>query len=206
MAALRAQRSVAYERLALEMFAANGYRNVTVEQIAAAAGVSTRTFFRYFRTKEDILLTTPRLQAQGLIGAVNGLEPSEDPVAAVWELLVDLSAAQPEGVEMIGLWMRATADAPEVLARAAGERAAVVEALTDYCARSLGLDPSTDIRPAIMAAAVHGAERQVLAYWEQHGESQPLSKVFEDAMEALRAIGEPRRRRGLREVAGRLSR
>ncbi|WP_163805776.1 TetR family transcriptional regulator [Mycolicibacterium anyangense] len=41
--------------VALAMFAANGFDNTTVEAIAAAAGVSIRTFHRYFRTKADAI-------------------------------------------------------------------------------------------------------------------------------------------------------
>ena len=54
----RARRAVASEisQLALDLFSAQGYDNTTVEDVCAAANISRTTFFRYFRSKEDVLM------------------------------------------------------------------------------------------------------------------------------------------------------
>src|SRR5687767_10422652 len=70
-------------RTAMELFAARGYDNTTVEEVAAAAGVSRRTLFNYFRNKEDLALSS--LSEQGeLIAARFAERPAEEDV---WESL-----------------------------------------------------------------------------------------------------------------------
>ena len=51
---IKLRRSV--QREALRLFAEQGYEDTTVEQIADAADISTTTFYRYFPTKEDVVL------------------------------------------------------------------------------------------------------------------------------------------------------
>jgi AcrR family transcriptional regulator len=49
-----------FERIAMDLFVERGYAAVSVEDIADAAGVSARTFYRYFTAKEDVLALYPR--------------------------------------------------------------------------------------------------------------------------------------------------
>lgn len=55
----KAKTRAAIQRHALRLFRKQGYEATTVEQIAAAADVSPSTFFRYFPTKEDVVLYDP---------------------------------------------------------------------------------------------------------------------------------------------------
>ena len=49
-----------FERIAMDLFVKRGYADVSVDDIADAAGVSARTFYRYFTAKEDVLALYPR--------------------------------------------------------------------------------------------------------------------------------------------------
>jgi AcrR family transcriptional regulator len=66
---------------ALRLFVEHGYEATTVEQIAAAAGVSHMTFFRYFPTKEDAVLSDSYDPL--LVAAIQSRPRTEDPVTRV---------------------------------------------------------------------------------------------------------------------------
>jgi AcrR family transcriptional regulator len=66
---------------ALRLFSVNGYDNTTVEDIAAAAGVSHMTFFRYFPRKENVVQT--REYDPMIEELIVGRPPQESPLAAI---------------------------------------------------------------------------------------------------------------------------
>ncbi|MGP0029473.1 MAG: TetR family transcriptional regulator [Acidimicrobiales bacterium] len=155
-----------YEQVAWKLFAKRGFREVTVDDIAEAAGVSARTLFRYFPSKEDFLLGFSRRGARDLVDLIGGLEPSPRPLQSVWELIRRNSLESPPDVRLLTLWRRAAADAPEIHARVRGERLQVLtEAVTEYCARSIGLPDSDDPRPRLLAGVVVGVEMAVVELW-----------------------------------------
>ncbi|MEU1481211.1 TetR family transcriptional regulator [Streptomyces sp. NPDC005760] len=64
-------------RTAIELFGAKGFDNTTLDEVAAAAGVSRRTLFNYFRNKEDLALSG--LDEQGeLIAARLAERPADE--------------------------------------------------------------------------------------------------------------------------------
>ncbi|MFD7025719.1 TetR family transcriptional regulator [Promicromonospora sukumoe] len=69
--------------IALELFAERGFEQVTVEQIAAEAGMSARTFHRYFPAKEDVVIGDPARGGEFVRGVLAG-RPQDEPV---WDSL-----------------------------------------------------------------------------------------------------------------------
>ncbi|UGT39459.1 TetR family transcriptional regulator [Nocardia yamanashiensis] len=73
---------------ALRLFAEKGYEATTVDEIAEAAGISRRTFFRQFRSKEDVVFAdheSQLTQARAFLDAAHG-----DPWDAVCEAVVEV--------------------------------------------------------------------------------------------------------------------
>ncbi len=182
-----------YERVALELFATNGFRSVSVDDIAAAAGVSGRTLFRYFPTKEEYLLGFPRRGMAATVDGLAELEPSDDPLQAAWRHVRDGLLMLPVGVESLALWRRAAADAPEVVARVRGERAQqLLDAAADYCGRSWGVDPVTDLGCRLVGGVIAGVELAVVEAWGRTDRS--VDEILEEADQSIAEL-DPRRRR-----------
>jgi AcrR family transcriptional regulator len=176
-----------YERVGLECLAARGFRSVTMDDIAGAAGVSARTLFRYFPSKEDILLAVPRRGVAMSVSTIESLEPSDQPLLAAWRALCDSFWGVSVDVEMLTLWRRAAVEAPEVHARVRGERMeAHLDALSDYMARSLGGGVKNEVRNRLYAGLLTGAEAGLIELWGRSRLSR--KQLFAAAEEAFRRI------------------
>jgi AcrR family transcriptional regulator len=159
----RNDRLTELEQLALEMFAERGFSRVTVDEIASKAGVSARTLFRYFPVKEEILLGYVRRGTARIVELIESLGPDPDPVGAVWTVLRDDYRRRPSGAQVSNLWRSAAREAPEVSARAIGERVRMLmDAVTVYVGCSLGLDPATDHRPRLIAGPLVGIDEAIV--------------------------------------------
>jgi AcrR family transcriptional regulator len=100
----------------LRLFAANGYDNTTVEEIAAAAGVSHMTFFRYFPRKENVVET--REYDPMIEELIVGRPPHESPLAAIHAALVaSFVAVLPTDKHRLLARVRLMTRTPELRAR-----------------------------------------------------------------------------------------
>ena len=143
---------------AFSLFAERGFAVTTVEQIAAAAGVSTRTFFRYFPTKEDVVFGDHAAAVARLRAALAEAEPGEPPLRRVRRAV--LTIQDPGGrPEREVIRARLVAEAPAVRARfyrlVDDFEDAVAEALMD----GMGSDEETWAWARVVAGATFGALR-----------------------------------------------
>jgi len=140
---------------ALRLFREQGYHATTVEQIAAAAEVSPSTFFRYFPTKEDLVLQDD--MDTRVLEAFDRQPPELAPLAAVRAAMREAwNSFTPTEWEQIeqGAWL--SMEVPEIRARSMNEFARIINAISAALARRTGREPD-DMRVRVAAGAVVGA-------------------------------------------------
>ncbi len=179
---------------AFELFAADGYEATTVEAITARAGMARRTFFRYFRSKEDVIFPDHELL---LAQALARLEMLDDvpAVAAVCDATSVVFAhyiATPErSVERY----RLTRQVPALRAREIASVHAYHRAFTKYLALRFAPaaeaeHPAAELRAEVTAGAVIAAHNQVLREWLRRGGQGPADRALAEAFDYVLATFE----------------
>jgi len=170
--------------VALELFFAKGYEATTLDEIAAAAGIARRTFFHYFKSKDDILLAHQRGYAGWIKESVLKNASAGAPIDVARAGLLEFSSRfqRPEMKKMARLMRESeTLRARRQAASYAQFEQAVHEAL---CELWPGEERSDGLRLVAMASI--GAVRVAADAWlQQHGE-RPLTSYVEDAFRKLK--------------------
>ncbi|TCO60470.1 TetR family transcriptional regulator [Actinocrispum wychmicini] len=173
---------------AIKLSVERGFENVTVEDIAVRAGVSTRTFFNYFPSKEDAVLRPdpdPIRRTQQIIDSFAAAPPDVAPARAFAMAMrseaeqVDRAAA--EWLIRISIIERDPAMLVKMFtARAETERMAV-----EAIAARTNLDPATDLYPELIYHAVGAAFRTAMKRWYALGGVGSLTALFDEAVDLL---------------------
>jgi AcrR family transcriptional regulator len=143
--------------VALRLFEKQGFDNTTVEEIAAAADVGPRTFFRYFPRKEDVLFADHPEEVALIRDALATRSPDESVVAAVRRAIL-------EGVEKAvvdpSLFLtrsRLAASVPAAHARSLYPDTRFEDVIAEAVAASHNVDPASDLQAQVIARAVWSA-------------------------------------------------
>ena len=150
----KARTRAAIRQHALRLFRDKGYQATTVEQIAEAADVSPATFYRYFPTKEDVVL-----QDDFDVLAMDVFEaqpPGLSTIAAMRAALAQvLASLTPEELARFKESTQLTLTIPEVRARALDELIRATQVMAEAVARRAGLPPD-DFAARNLAGAITG--------------------------------------------------
>ncbi|MCM2421298.1 TetR family transcriptional regulator [Streptomyces sp. RKAG293] len=175
----------AIRRAAYRLFDEQGYDATPVDRIAEAADVSPSTVFRYFPTKEDIVLTDeydPLIEA-----AIRARPADESPLQAIRYAFVEsLRAICEDPQERADLSARAKLlrDVPAVRARSMESMSATGRILAGVLAERTGR-PVDDLELRIFTGAVLGAFQEATMHWGEHDQQGELLDVVERTLDVL---------------------
>jgi len=170
---------------ALRLADALGPDRVTVEEIATAAGVSPRTFFNYFASKEDAIVGSSESSAARIVQELAARpldEPPIDALRAAIHASADHLEADPDD------WIirhRLVGRFPALGVRYAARLAAVEHELVLEVARRTKLDATVDTYPAALVSAGLAAARVALTAWQARDRRASLPALFDEVFDQL---------------------
>ena len=180
--------------IALDLASERGLANVRVPEIAAAAGVSTRTFNNYFHSKEAAIawpaMRRSTRMANTLLARPDG-EPLGEALVATMRDLYSKTADPDRPTSWMGRFRVLVASEPTLRAEYLQISDAGEQLLADAIAQRTGAGEG-ELRPKVLAAMVVGAERAAIRHWMNNTDrSAPLVETVDTAVRE--ALGEAER-------------
>jgi AcrR family transcriptional regulator len=180
---LRTRRTI--QDHALRLFLDQGYDETTVEQIAAAAEISPSTFFRYFPTKEDVVVTD---EYDPIMAEIFRDQPPElTPIEALRKTLREILPLMYESdLDVVNTRLRLTAQVPALRARTfeslrEGTHAMMAEVIADRTGRPPG-DPDVEA----FTWAVLGVMQAAMYQWiDGHATTEDIPDLVDHNLEFL---------------------
>ena len=177
------------EVISLRLFTQDGFDDTTVERIAAAAGVSRRTFFRYFDSKADVLWHAFDGEVRSLRTAFARVPPHVPMMAAIRQVVVGVNRYRAEDVPELRTRMNLIGSVPALAASAAHHYDAWEQAVSEFAASRLG-QPADSLYPLAIGRATLAVCRSAYDRWAERADAD-LTVYLDQALRALAAGFEP---------------
>lgn len=141
---------------ALRLFAERGFAQTTIADIAEAADVAPRTFFAYFRSKEDVVFCDYDESFAGLAARLRDRPPGESTLDAMRAFIADYIRDHALGADEDRLRKKLARESEAVAAHDRHLRGRFEDMLAEAVGQDLG-EPPTALRPKMVAAAAVAA-------------------------------------------------
>jgi AcrR family transcriptional regulator len=176
----------ALRRAALVSFAGKGFANVTVAELAREAGVTERTFFRHFPTKEAVLFQDYETQVEWLSEALAQRPASE----SVFDAVLASVASFPHDLEVVR--QAATARTELISAERIAGHLRVVQSsfagvITDFIKKRYSNTSDIDLVAEVAGATLAAALVVAVENWGSNGCTGDLAEITATAMNLVRS-------------------
>jgi mycofactocin system transcriptional regulator len=177
------------ELIALRLFTDQGFDATTIEQIAAAAGVSKRTFFRYFNSKASVLWSEFDREVDTIRAALADVPAAVPMMDAIRRAVVTASHYGPQDVPELRMRMNLIGGVPALQSSAAIHYDEWERAIIDFAATRLG-QAADSLYPLAVGRATLAACRAAYGRWSVRADAD-LTFYLDAALAALAAGFDP---------------
>jgi mycofactocin system transcriptional regulator len=171
--------------IALRLFAEHGFDSTTIEQVAAEAGVSERTFFRYFTTKASVLWSEFETEVETIRATLGAVADDVPMMDAIRGAVVAANHYHADDVPEMRLRMHLIATVPALSFSAAEHYEAWERAISEFAGRRLG-QPAASLYPLTVGRSVLAACRAAYDRWSDRADAD-LTVYLDAALTALAA-------------------
>jgi mycofactocin system transcriptional regulator len=152
------------ERAALDLFTLRGFEDVTSDEVADLAGISRRTFFRYFATKADAVWGDFAGHVARLEGLLSATDPAAPVLASVCAAYVEVNDYPAAQLPLLRERMQLILTEPALLAHSQLRFAEVDRVVAEHVAARTGSSP-TGLVPRLVAATTRAAATTAFEAW-----------------------------------------
>jgi AcrR family transcriptional regulator len=171
---------------ALRLFTQRGYEETTIDDVVDAVEVSPRTFFRYFQSKEDVLVAWVDEFIERVRHALTARPPDEEPFTALGNALTEAVAVyESKRTHFIAL-ERFIARTPAVRAQKLEKLGRCAQVMSEAVAQRLGVDAQRDLAPRLLANCAIGILGAAVNTWISQGGKESLARIVDHAFGCLR--------------------
>ena len=172
------------ELAALELYGEHGYDQTTVAEIAKRAGLTERTFFRYFADKREVLFYGAPILQERLVKGIDGAPAALSPIDVIGAALQAAAEFLGERRDLAGQRMAIVRATPELQERELIKLATLAAALAGALRRRGVADPAATLAAEAGVAVFKVAFQR----WVSGTEELSLGQIIREAMAAMKTV------------------
>jgi len=166
-------------------FHSHGFEQTTIAEICADAGVSRRTFFRYFENKEALAFPHRNERLERFLALLDGADDSPNPVDGLRAICETFAREYSANREAILAQQRLVDSEPALAAREHEIDRDWETAMAATFQRRFGSGADCARRARLMAGAAIGVIRATMRYWYEKDGKPDLARLGQEALDGL---------------------